>query len=103
MQIQLSAVSSIRERSTTNANSAISAQAESLGLAVNQAMADQSKQYAVEMNLVIAGWQSEIDEGVFGPWLNTTAVTLNTTLVSFYDKIEDGMSSTSDFQSDASS
>jgi hypothetical protein len=52
---------------------------------------------------VIAGWQNEIDEGVFGPWLNTTAVTLNTTLVSFYDKIEDGMSSTSDFQSDASS
>jgi hypothetical protein len=42
------------------------------------------------MNLVIQGWQQDIDTTIFGTWLNTTTVTLNTTLIEFYDKVEQG-------------
>lgn len=90
MQIQLSAVHALRERSTAQADSAIAAQSKSLGEAINQAMFQQSGEYATDMNRVIQGWQEDIDRTIFGPWLNTTTVTLNTTLIEFYDKVENG-------------
>jgi len=92
MQIQLSAVHALRDRSSAEANSAIAVQSQSLGVAINQAMLQQSGEYATNMNLVIQGWQQDIDTTIFGPWLNTTTVALNTTLVEFYDKVEDGES-----------
>ena len=90
MQIQLTAVHAIRNRSAEQANSAIAAQTQSLGEAINQAMLAQSQEYAIRMNLVMQGWQEDIDTTIFGPWLNTTTVTLNNTLVEFYDKVESG-------------
>jgi hypothetical protein len=90
MQIQLSAVHAIRERSSAEADSAIAEQSQSLGVAINQAMLQQSGDYATNMNLVIQGWQQDIDTTIFGPWLNTTTVTLNATLIEFYDKVEQG-------------
>jgi hypothetical protein len=48
----------------------------------------QSQEYAVKMNDIIEGWQEDIDSTVFGPWLNTTTVVLNGTLVKFYDEVE---------------
>ena len=90
MQIQLSGVHAIRNRSTEQANSAIAGQTQSLGEAINQAMLAQSQEYAIEMNTIMRGWQEDIDTTIFGPWLNTTTVTLNNTLVGFYDKVESG-------------
>lgn len=90
MQIQLSAVHALRERSTAEAEVAISDHSRSLGVAINEAMLGHSEAYANDMNAVIRGWQDTIDSTVFGPWLNTTTVALNTTLVDFYDRVEQG-------------
>lgn len=49
-----------------------------------------SKQYAMDYNTVIAGYQRRIDEELFGKWVNSTGVQLNATLVDFYDDIESG-------------
>lgn len=49
-----------------------------------------SQEYADSYNKAIAGYQDRINNELFGSWVNTTAVTLNSTLVEFYDEVEKG-------------
>jgi hypothetical protein len=52
----------------------------------------QSQRYVAQTNAAILEWQKTIDEELFGPWLDTMTVGLNSTLEEFYDKIENGES-----------
>lgn len=52
--------------------------------------AGSSAEYARDFNSAIDRYQKRIDEELFGNWLNTTAVSLNATMVDFYDEIEKG-------------
>lgn len=50
----------------------------------------QSQRYVNQTNAAILEWQKTIDEELFGPWLDTMTVGLNSTLEEFYDKVENG-------------
>jgi hypothetical protein len=73
-----------------NANASVTASANSLSTKLNSLAADASQQYANDYNLVVAAYQQRIDDELFGHWVNTTGVALNTTLVNFYDDLEKG-------------
>lgn len=49
-----------------------------------------SQEYADSYNKAIAEYQDRINNELFGSWVNTTSVTLNSTLVEFYDEVEKG-------------
>lgn len=48
----------------------------------------QSREYAASYNAAVARHQQTLDERLIGSWINTTGVALNTTLVEFYDDVE---------------
>ncbi len=90
IQVQIDAVQEIRKHSLQSSNASITASSNDIARKLNAAFLAQSETYAVQMNVVIQGWQEDIDTTIFGPWLNTTTVVLNVTLVRFYDEIESG-------------
>lgn len=89
LQFQIIAVHGLRDKSTADVSSAVSVQSATLSNNLNDALFSSSKQYAQDVNHVLQGWQNRIDNEIFGPWLNTTTVVLNGTLVEFYGEIED--------------
>ena len=70
----------------------MTASTENLTRTLNQATANSSIEYALEMNTAILKFENRIQEELFGTWLNTTAVVLNETLVEFYAEVESGES-----------
>ncbi len=86
------ALNAIKEHAHENANATVAASTDSLATKLNALATDSSQQYANDFNAAIATYQNRIDNELFGTWLNTTAITLNSTLVEFYDGIQDGMS-----------
>ncbi|TRM69986.1 hypothetical protein BD626DRAFT_563681 [Schizophyllum amplum] len=95
VQIQLLAldplVGEYKERAAASADDL----SNSIATQINGSMYNQSAQYAADVNAQIASMQEQIDGGVFG-WLNTTTVTLNDTLVAFYDSVENAIESVFD-------
>ncbi|WVQ81342.1 hypothetical protein IAT38_003465 [Cryptococcus sp. DSM 104549] len=94
IQFQLVALNAIKAHAESNANATVSASANSLAAKLNAAAMSSSQEYADSYNAAIAGYQQRIDDELFGSWLNTTAVTLNTTLVEFYDEVEKVLNTT---------
>ena len=92
IQFQLIALEAIKENAKNNANATVAESTNSLSAKLNSLAADSSKQYAADYNAAIARYEDKINNELFGSWLNTTAVTLNSTLVEFYDGVEDGKS-----------
>ncbi len=92
LEFQLVALNAIKEHAHENANATVAASTDSLATKLNALATDSSQQYANDFNAAIATYQNRIDNELFGTWLNTTAITLNSTLVEFYDGIQDGMS-----------
>jgi hypothetical protein len=90
LQLQLVALDGIKSHARANANASVTASANSLSTKLNSLAADASQQYANDYNLVVAAYQQRIDDELFGHWVNTTGVALNTTLVNFYDDLEKG-------------
>ncbi|GAA5972805.1 hypothetical protein JCM11641_003948 [Rhodosporidiobolus odoratus] len=56
--------------------------------ALNAKWVESSEEWARQSNEVIGGFQETINEDVFG-WVNTTTVSINTTINAFYDGITD--------------
>ncbi|GLB37016.1 hypothetical protein LshimejAT787_0400670 [Lyophyllum shimeji] len=58
--------------------------------AINASMYNQSASYANDVNTRVDAVQSTINDGVFG-WVNTTTTTLNNTIVTFYDDVQNAV------------
>jgi hypothetical protein len=80
----------LRDDAKDEVASGVSDSTSSIVAQINAVGIQQSRVYVEQTNQVIMGWQRAIDEELFGPWLNTTTVVLNSTLGEFYDKIENG-------------
>ncbi|WWC91031.1 uncharacterized protein L201_005971 [Kwoniella dendrophila CBS 6074] len=94
IQFQLVALDALKAHARENANSTVAASTNSLTAKLNAAAMESSQEYADKYNAAIDAYQKRIDEELFGSWLNTTAVTLNTTLVEFYDDIDQILNTT---------
>ena len=90
LQFQMLALDAIKSHARVNANATVTASANSLAGKLNAMAMSSSREYADDFNKAIAAYQDRIDNELFGSWLNTTAVTLNSTLVEFYGGVEDG-------------
>ncbi|WVW79544.1 hypothetical protein I302_101513 [Kwoniella bestiolae CBS 10118] len=94
IQFQLVALDALKAHARENSDSTVAASTTSLTTKLNAAAMQSSQEYADQYNAAIAEYQRKIDDELFGSWLNTTAVTLNTTLVGFYDGIEQVLNDT---------
>ncbi|AAW44262.2 plasma membrane fusion-related protein, putative [Cryptococcus deneoformans JEC21] len=88
IQFQLVALNALKAHAQSSANSTVTASTNSLVTKLNAAALNSSQEYADSYNEAIAGYQDRINNELFGSWVNTTAVTLNSTLVEFYDEVE---------------
>ncbi|KAL7421046.1 plasma membrane fusion protein prm1 [Cryptotrichosporon argae] len=88
LEIQLAVLGGIKSSVAANANSTLTASTDSLVATLNAYSANHSAKYAIEFNAAVASYEDRINNELFGSWVNTTAVTLNTTLVQFYDEVE---------------
>lgn len=88
LQFQMVALEAIKSHAEASANSTVTASTDSLVAKINAVATNSSQQYADEFNSAITTYQTRINDELFGSWLNTTAVVLNDTLVTFYDEIE---------------
>ncbi|WWC63812.1 uncharacterized protein I303_106417 [Kwoniella dejecticola CBS 10117] len=94
IQFQLVALDALKAHARENANSTVAASTTSLTAKLNAAAMQSSQEYADQYNAAIAAYQKRIDDELFGSWLNTTAVKLNSTLVEFYDGVEQVLNTT---------
>jgi hypothetical protein len=94
IQFQLVALDAIKNNARENANATVTQSANDLTAKLNQLALASSQQYASDFNAAIDRYQDRINHELFGSWLNTTAITLNSTLEEFYGGIEDGKTST---------
>jgi hypothetical protein len=88
LQFQMVALEAIKSHAEANANSTVTASTDSLVAKINAVATNSSQQYVDEFNSAITTYQTRINDEMFESWLNTTAVVLNDTLVTFYDEIE---------------
>jgi len=91
LQFQLVALNAIKDHARENANATVTASTESLTNKLNALSANSSLQYANDFNTAVQAYQIRVDNELFGSWLNTTAVVLNSTLVEFYDGVQEGI------------
>ncbi|OCF40577.1 plasma membrane fusion protein PRM1 [Kwoniella heveanensis CBS 569] len=94
IQFQLVALDALKAHARENANATVAASTNSLTTKLNAAALQSSKEYAAQYNEAIGRYQQRIDDELFGSWLNTTATTLNTTLVEFYNDVENVLNTT---------
>lgn len=90
LQFQMLALDGIKRHARANANATVAASTSSLTNKLNAMALQSSQQYANDFNTAVATYQQHIDTTLFGPWINTTAGVLNSTLVEFYGGIEQG-------------
>lgn len=90
IQCQVGAISALRNDTKQGVATGVADSTTSIVAHLNAVGRLQSERYVNETNQVILGWQRSIDEELFGPWLTTTTVALNTSLEQFYDKVENG-------------
>ncbi|CAE6424032.1 unnamed protein product [Rhizoctonia solani] len=87
VQIQLAAIGPIQEHYSNQVSNSVSDFTNSIALSINGAMQEDSAAYAAQVNAQTSAMQSAINDNLFG-WVNGTTVTLNNTLVAFYDDIQ---------------
>ncbi|KJE04229.1 plasma membrane fusion protein PRM1 [Cryptococcus gattii NT-10] len=90
IQFQLIALSALKAHAQSNANATVTTSTNSLVTKLNAMALNSSQEYADSYNKAIAEYQDRINNELFGSWVNTTSVTLNSTLVEFYDEVEKG-------------
>jgi hypothetical protein len=90
LQFQILALNAIKHHAEANANSTVSASTNQLTAKLNAMAMNSSASYAIDFNNQVVAFQQRVDDEMFGEWLNTTAITLNATLVTFYSEVELG-------------
>ncbi|TXT09106.1 hypothetical protein VHUM_02580 [Vanrija humicola] len=94
LQLQLVALHGIQRHAEQNANASIAKTTGDLVAKLNAMSADASASYANDANKAIAELEHRINDQLFGHWINSTAKTLNNTLVAFYADVEDVLNKT---------
>ncbi|KAG6868386.1 hypothetical protein C0993_003802 [Termitomyces sp. T159_Od127] len=87
IQIQLAAMGPLIDKYQERSADVTADFSNTIFTAVNGSMYNQSATYANEVNARVDSIQTTINEGVFG-WVNTTTVSLNTTINNFYDDVQ---------------
>ncbi|KAG6919376.1 hypothetical protein DXG01_006925 [Tephrocybe rancida] len=87
IEIQLAAMGPLIAKYQERSANATSDFSNTIFTAINSSMYDQSAAYANDVNARVDVIQNTINDGVFG-WVNETTVTLNTTVVTFYDEVQ---------------
>ena len=91
VEIQLLAIGPLEAKFHDRANATVTDISGTIFASLNHSMFNQSAFYANEINGHIDGIQSTINDGVFG-WVNETTTTLNNTINTFYNDIQDAIS-----------
>jgi len=91
VEIQLLAMGPIVHKFQDRAASTVSDFSNVIATSINDSMYNQSALYANDVNSLVDGIQSTINNGVFG-WVNGTTVTLNATINAFYTDIQKAVS-----------
>ncbi|CAE6512245.1 unnamed protein product [Rhizoctonia solani] len=87
VQIQLAAIGPVQKHFSSQVSNSVSDFTNNIALSINGAMREDSAAYAAQVNAQTSAMQSTINDNLFG-WVNGTTVTLNNTLVAFYDDIQ---------------
>jgi hypothetical protein len=87
VQLQLLAIGPLESKFNGRAAGAVSDFSNTIATSVNNSMYNQSAAYANSVNSNITTFQTGINDGLFG-WVNSTTVTLNTTLNNFYSDVQ---------------
>ncbi|RDB16658.1 Plasma membrane fusion protein PRM1 [Hypsizygus marmoreus] len=90
IQLQLAAMGPIIAKYQERSAGAASGFSNTIATSINASMYDQSAAYASDVNGRVDAIQTTINQGVFG-WVNVTTVTLNTTIVNFYDDVQNAV------------
>ena len=91
VQIQLFAMRPLVAKYSDRAASSVSDFSNTIATSINNSMYNQSATYANDVNGRVDAVQSTINQGVFG-WVNGTTVTLNNTIVEFYNDVQTAVS-----------
>ncbi|WOO78570.1 Plasma membrane fusion protein PRM1 [Vanrija pseudolonga] len=94
LQIQLGALHAIQHHAEKNANATMAKTTGDLVSKLNAMSANASASYANDANKAIAAIEYRINDELFGHWINSTAKTLNNTLVAFYSEVESVLNTT---------
>ncbi|KAG6874500.1 hypothetical protein C0995_010410 [Termitomyces sp. Mi166 len=87
IQIQLAVMDPLTNKYQQRSADATADFSNTIFTAINGSMYNQSATYANEVNARVDTIQTTINDGVFG-WVNTTTVSLNTTVNNFYDDVQ---------------
>lgn len=90
VQIQLFALGPIADHYRAQSASTASDFSNKIATSINDSMYNQSAAYARDVNVRIDEMQNTINNGIFG-WVNGTTTTLNDTINTFYDDIQNGV------------
>lgn len=94
LEIQLGALHAIQHHAENNANATMAKTTGDLVSKLNAMSANASASYANDANKAIAALEYRINDELFGHWINSTAKTLNNTLVAFYSEVESVLNTT---------
>jgi hypothetical protein len=86
-RIQLAAIAPIQKHYSNQVSNSVSDFTNSIALSINSGMRNDSAAYAAQVNAQTSAMQTTINDNLFG-WVNGTTVTLNNTLVAFYNDIQ---------------
>lgn len=90
VQLQMLAISPLAHKYSEQAAASVDDFSNLIASSVNASMYNQSSAYASDVNGRVDQVQSTINDGLFG-WVNTTTTTLNTTINTFYDDIQNAV------------
>ncbi|KII92838.1 hypothetical protein PLICRDRAFT_102852 [Plicaturopsis crispa FD-325 SS-3] len=90
VQLQLIAIGPLEAKYTKQAAASVSDFSNTIATSMNASMYNQSSAYANDINGRVDTIQQTINEGLFG-WVNGTTTTLNSTLNTFYDDIQNSV------------
>lgn len=92
VQIQLVAIHALQAKYDSQATAEVSNFSNTIAASINASMYNQSSEYANDVNGRVDAIQSTINDGLFG-WVNVTTTTLNNTISTFYEDIQNAVSS----------
>lgn len=91
---QLAAVNALEHKATALAASSIDSLSDSMTSSLNARLATTGQEWAADVNRKINETQRMLDDELFGEWVNTTTVVLNSTVVEFYSLVTDAVNVT---------
>lgn len=88
IQVQIAVLHALERQARSDASLFVSASTAKLMEKIKTAADSVSREYALGMNEALASISNDINDKMFGQWINTTAAQLNETVVEFYDDLE---------------